>query len=159
VAAIASMSGVTVSDAAHADEHALEVQLPFLQRALGDVAIVPLVVGAATAVEVADVLERLWGGPETLIVISSDLSHYHRYEDAQAIDAATVQSILDLDPALDHEQACGATPIMGLIEVARRRQLVPELLDLRNSGDTAGSRDRVVGYAAIAFEPGADARA
>jgi len=150
-AAIAGMSGVTVSDAAHADEHALEVQLPFLQRALGDVAIVPLVVGAATAAEVADVLERLWGGPETLIVISSDLSHYHRYEDAQAIDAATVQSILDLDPALDHEQACGATPIMGLVEVAHRRKLVPQLLDLRNSGDTAGDKRRVVGYASFAF--------
>ena len=151
VHAIAGMPGVTVSDAAHADEHALEVQLPFLQRALGDVAIVPLVVGAASAAQVADVLERLWGGPETLIVISSDLSHYHRYEDAQAIDAATVQAILSLDPALDHEQACGATPIMGLVEVARRRRLVPELLDLRNSGDTAGDKRRVVGYASFAF--------
>jgi len=149
--AIAGMPGVSVSDAAHADEHALEVQLPFLQRALGDVTIVPLVVGAATAAQVADVLERLWGGPETLIVISSDLSHYHRYEDAQAIDAATVQAILSLDPALDHEQACGATPIMGLVEVARRRKLVPELLDLRNSGDTAGDKRRVVGYASFAF--------
>jgi hypothetical protein len=151
VNAIAGMPGVLVSDAAHADEHALEVQLPFLQRALGDVTIVPLVVGAASAAQVADVLERLWGGPETLIVISSDLSHYHRYEDAQAIDAATVQAILALDPALDHEQACGATPIMGLVEVARRRKLMPELLDLRNSGDTAGDKRRVVGYASFAF--------
>ncbi len=151
VNAIAGMPGVSVSDAAHADEHALEVQLPFLQRALGDVTIVPLVVGAASTAQVADVLERLWGGPETLIVISSDLSHYHRYDDAQAIDAATVQAILSLDPALDHEQACGATPIMGLIEVARRRKLVPELLDLRNSGDTAGDKRRVVGYASFAF--------
>jgi len=151
VHAIAGMPGVSVSEAAHADEHALEVQLPFLQRALGDVTIVPLVVGAASTAQVADVLERLWGGPETLIVISSDLSHYHRYEDAQAIDAATVQAILGLDPALDHEQACGATPIMGLLEVARRRNLVPELLDLRNSGDTAGDKRRVVGYASFAF--------
>ncbi len=149
--AISGMPGVTVSEAAHAEEHALEVQLPFLQRVLGDVAIVPLVVGAASVAQVADVLERLWGGPETLIVISSDLSHYHRYEDAQAIDAATVQAILGLDTALDHEQACGATPIAGLLEVARRRNLVPELLDLRNSGDTAGDKRRVVGYASFAL--------
>jgi AmmeMemoRadiSam system protein B/AmmeMemoRadiSam system protein A len=148
---ISGMPQVVVSGAAHAQEHALEVQLPFLQRALGDVTIVPLVVGTATADEVADVLERLWGGPETLIVISSDLSHYHRYEDAQAIDAATVRSILALSPELDHEQACGATPIAGLLEVARRRGLSPQLFDLRNSGDTAGDKRRVVGYASLAF--------
>jgi len=159
VAAIADLPQVTVSAAAHAEEHALEVQLPFLQRALGDVAIVPLVVGSASVDEVADVLERLWGGPETLVVVSSDLSHYHRYEDAQAIDAHTVRAILALAPELDHEQACGATPIAGLLEVARRRRLVPQLLDLRNSGDTAGDKRRVVGYASVAFfedEPAAD---
>jgi len=151
VAAIAGLPQVVGSPAAHAQEHALEVQLPFLQRALGDVAIVPLVVGMASADEVAEVLERLWGGPETLVVISSDLSHYHRYEEAQAIDTATVRAILALAPELDHEQACGATPIAGLLEVARRRRLVPQLVDLRNSGDTAGDRRRVVGYASLAF--------
>jgi hypothetical protein len=151
VRAIADLPQVVASAAAHAEEHAIEVQLPFLQRTLGDVAIVPLVVGAASADEVADVLERLWGGAETLIVISSDLSHYHRYEDAQAIDAATVRAILALAPELDHEQACGATPIAGLLEVARRRGLSPQLVDLRNSGDTAGDKRRVVGYASLAF--------
>jgi MEMO1 family protein len=151
IAAIAGMPGVVVSDAAHAEEHALEVQLPFLQVALGDVAIVPLCIGAAGASQVADVLERLWGGRETLVVVSSDLSHYLRYEDARAADAATARSILALAPEIGHEQACGATPIAGLLEVARRRGLSPELLDLRNSGDTAGDRRRVVGYASFAF--------
>ena len=154
VRALAGVPGVVVSAAAHAREHALEVQLPFLQRVLGDVAIVPLVVGHAPVELVADVLERLWGGPETLIVISSDLSHYHPYEEARRIDGATVRAILALDSGLDHERACGATPIAGLVEVARRRGLTPELLDLRNSGDTAGERGRVVGYASFAFRAG-----
>jgi AmmeMemoRadiSam system protein B len=132
-------------------EHSLEVQLPFLQRVLREFSIVPLVVGDASADEVAGVIDRLWGGPETLLLISSDLSHYHRYEDAARIDRATAAAILALDPALDHEQACGATPIAGLLTVARRRGLTAQLLDLRNSGDTAGDRRRVVGYAAVAF--------
>lgn len=151
VAALAGLPQVVVSGAAHAQEHSLEVQLPFLQRMLREFAIVPLAVGDAHVDEVADVLDRLWGGPETLILISSDLSHYHRYDDAARIDRATATAILALDPALDHEQACGATPIAGLLTVARRRGLTAELLDLRNSGDTAGDRSRVVGYAAFAF--------
>jgi len=151
VAALSGMPQVVVSAAAHAQEHSLEVQLPFLQRVLRDFAIVPLAVGDATADEVADVLERLWGGPETLILISSDLSHYLCYDDAVRTDRATADAILALDPELDHEQACGATPIAGLLSVARRRGLVPRLLDLRNSGDTAGDRRHVVGYAAFAF--------
>lgn len=153
VAAIASLPQVVVSAAAHAREHSLEVQLPFLQRALEDFTLVPLAVGDATAGEVAEVLERLWGGDETLVLVSSDLSHYHAHADAQAIDAATVAAILGGAPeaAIDHEQACGATPIAGLLQVARRRALSARLLDLRNSGDTAGDRSRVVGYAAIAF--------
>ena len=151
VAALAGLPQVVVSGAAHAQEHSLEVQLPFLQRMLGEFAIVPLAVGDASADEVADVLDRLWGGPETLILISSDLSHYHRYDDAARIDRATAAAIVALDPALDHEQACGATPIAGLLTVARRRGLTAALLDLRNSGDTAGDRSRVVGYAAFAF--------
>ena len=136
---------------AHAGEHSLEVQLPFLQRVLGDFSLVPLVVGAATGESVAEVLDLLWGGPETLIVVSSDLSHYHPYREAQQIDSATAGTILDLAPRLDPEEACGATPVNGLLLAARRRGLVPALLDLRNSGDTAGDRRQVVGYAAFGF--------
>jgi len=143
--------------AAHADEHSLEVQLPFLQRVLGEFALVPLVVGAATGESVAALLDLLWGGPETLIVISSDLSHYHPYHDAQRMDRATAAAILDLAPRLDHDAACGATPVNGLLLAARRRGLAPALLDLRNSGDTAGDRRQVVGYAAFGFsEAGSD---
>ena len=138
----------------HAQEHSLEVQLPFLQEVLGDFALVPLVVGAATVDEVAEVIECLWGGPETLVVISSDLSHYHEYDEAQAMDQATVNAIMAMRTAIDHEQACGATPVTGFLAVARRVGLNAELLDLRNSGDTAGGRGRVVGYASIAFFDG-----
>lgn len=147
---------VCVSRAAHALEHSLEVQLPFLQQVLPEFTLVPLAVGDAGAAEVAEVLEAVWGGPETLIVISSDLSHYHSYEQAQRLDRETCEIIRGLRTDLDHEQACGGTPINGLMEVARRRHLIPQLLDLRNSGDTAGDRARVVGYAAFAFtgEPG-----
>ncbi len=146
---------VCVSRAAHAMEHSLEVQLPFLQEVLDDFTLVPFVVGDASAEEVADVIELLWGGPETLIVISSDLSHYLPYADAQHKDRATVDRILRLAPLDEFEQACGALPVNGMIEVARRRSLRPSLLDLRNSGDTASDRSRVVGYAALAFvEPG-----
>ncbi len=148
---IADLPQVVRSAAAHADEHALEVQLPFLQRVLGTFSILPLAVGSATPREVGEVLDRLWGGPETLIVVSSDLSHYHRYDDARRIDAATARAILALDAELDHEQACGATPIAGLLTVAKRRGLVPQLIALENSGDTAGDKARVVGYAAFAF--------
>jgi AmmeMemoRadiSam system protein B len=142
---------VRTSEAAHALEHALEVQLPFLQTVLESFRIVPLAVGDASASEVAAVIDRLWGGPETLILISSDLSHYHPYEQARAIDRGTAEEILALTSALDHEQACGATPINGFAVCARQRALAPELLDLRNSGDTAGDKARVVGYAAFAF--------
>ena len=139
---------------AHADEHSLEVQLPFLQRVLGAFSVVPVVVGDAAAETVAAILDLLWGGPETLIVVSSDLSHYHPYREAQAIDRASADAILGLAARLDHDEACGATPVNGLLLAARRRGLVPALLDLRNSGDTAGDRRRVVGYAAFAFSEG-----
>jgi AmmeMemoRadiSam system protein B len=142
---------VELSDLAHAQEHSLEVQLPFLQSVLGDFKLAPFVVGQATAAEVAAVIDALWNGDDTLIVISSDLSHYHPYGDAQRLDRASVESILDLVPLADHEQACGATAINGMLEVARQRELVAHLLDLRNSGDTAGDKSRVVGYAALAF--------
>lgn len=142
---------VRVIPEAHAREHSLEVELPFLQVLFGDFVLVPLVAGDATGAEVADVLERLWGGPETLIVISSDLSHYLPYEAAQQTDRATADEILALGGPLQSRQACGAVPVNGLLEVARRRGLVPELLDLRNSADTAGDPSRVVGYGAFAF--------
>ncbi|HEX5392318.1 MAG TPA: AmmeMemoRadiSam system protein B [Rhodocyclaceae bacterium] len=136
---------------AHAQEHCLEVQLPFLQTVLANFTLVPWIVGMAPSHAVAAVLERLWGGDETLIVISSDLSHYHPYDDAQNLDRDTIGNVLKLQQIESHEQACGATPINGLVEIAQRKGLEPELLDLRNSGDTAGDRSRVVGYAAIAF--------
>jgi MEMO1 family protein len=140
----------------HAQEHALEVQLPFLQHVLGNFSLVPLAVGAATPAEVAEVLEALWGGEETLILISSDLSHYHPYDEARAIDQATAEAILGLRSGIDHEQACGATPIAGMLLAAKRHGLAPKLLDLRNSGDTAGGKGRVVGYASFAFWEGAE---
>jgi AmmeMemoRadiSam system protein B/AmmeMemoRadiSam system protein A len=157
-ASLRTLPQVETSGQAHALEHSLEVQLPFLQAVLGDFALLPLVVGAASQRAVAEVLERVWGGPETLVVVSSDLSHYLPYAVACETDRATVNAILDLRDDLDHEQACGATPVAALAIAARTRGLVPELLDLRNSGDTAGDRDRVVGYAAIAFwSPGEQA--
>ncbi len=142
---------VCVKSTAHAMEHSLEVQLPFLQGVLDEFTLTPFVVGDASAQEVAEVIELLWGGPETLIVISSDLSHSLPYAEAQHKDRATVDRILQLAPLDEFEQACGALPINGMIEVARRRGLRPSLLDLRNSGDTASDRSRVVGYAALAF--------
>jgi AmmeMemoRadiSam system protein B len=151
IASIAGMSQVVVSSAAHAMEHSLEVQLPFLQTVLDDFTLVPLAVGDATADEVAEVLERLWGGAETLIVISSDLSHFLPYRVAQTVDQESVQNILDMRGDLSHEQACGGTPINGFLLAAKRHKLQASLLDLRNSGDTAGDKSRVVGYASFAF--------
>jgi hypothetical protein len=159
LAALAGLPQVVASDLVHAEEHALEVQLPFLQRVLGEFTLVPLAVGHVDPLEVAEVLERLWGGDETVIVISSDLSHFLPYASAQARDRATVDRVLRLDPGIDHEDACGATPLAGALIAARRHGLVPRLLDLRNSGDTAGDRRRVVGYAAVVFEPAAPAGA
>jgi AmmeMemoRadiSam system protein B len=151
VDALRGLPQVVESPQAHALEHSLEVHLPFLQTVLGGFTLLPLAVGQATPQEVADVLERLWGGPETLIVVSSDLSHYLPYRNAQAVDRTTAQAILALSTDISHEQACGATPVTGLGLAARRRGLRPELLDLRNSGDTAGDHDRVVGYGSFAY--------
>jgi AmmeMemoRadiSam system protein B len=146
--------GVQVIDAAFNGEHCLEVHLPFLQRALGSFAIVPLIVGDATGEDVAGIIDALWGGPETLIVVSSDLSHYYAYAAAQARDAVTAAAIERLDGnALDEESACGRVPIRGLLKVAARRGLACRRADLRNSGDTAGPRNQVVGYGAWAFAP------
>jgi AmmeMemoRadiSam system protein B len=153
-AAIQTLAGlpqISLNPRAHTQEHALEVQLPFLQTVLRNFTLVPLVVGHASTEEVAEVIDRLWGGPETLILVSSDLSHYLPYRAARQIDRVTVDAILALEPLPHHEQACGAVPINGLLESVRRRRMQAHLLDLRNSGDTAGPHDGVVGYAAIAF--------
>ena len=151
VAAIQSLPQVIESSAAHDQEHSLEVQLPFLQMMLNNFTLLPLAVGDATPQEVAEVLDTLWGGSETLIVISSDLSHFLPYETAQLVDGETAQNILQLQSTLNHQQACGGTPVNGLMLAAKRHHLQSYLLDLRNSGDTAGDKDRVVGYASFAF--------
>lgn len=151
VALALNLPQVQQSDAPHAQEHSLEVQLPFLQTVLDRFTIVPFAVGDATPDEVAQVIDLLWGGSETLIVVSSDLSHYHRYAQARQIDEETAERIVDLEPGLGLEQACGAMPVDGLLVCAQRHSLRPTLLDLRNSGDTAGDKARVVGYAAFTF--------
>ncbi len=151
VAQLSALPFVEVSDRAHALEHSLEVHLPFLQAVLGEFSLVPLVVGDARADEMASLLDAAWGGSETLIVVSSDLSHYLPYESARKRDRATADAILGFEARLVGEEACGAAPINGLLRSARRRGMEVELVDLRSSGDTAGGRDRVVGYGAFAF--------
>jgi MEMO1 family protein len=154
-AAIAPLLGlpmVGTLEAAHAQEHSLEVQVPFLQTVLGAFSLVPVVAGDATAEEVAAVLDSAWGGPETLIVISTDLSHFLDYAACRATDAATVAAIEHLDYAnLQPDGACGRVPVSGMLLAARRHSMDITTLDVRNSGDTAGGRDRVVGYGAWAL--------
>lgn len=149
---LADLPQLVISDPAHAREHSLEVHLPFLQEVLGEFSLVPLAVGDATPAEVAEVLERLWGGPETLIVVSSDLSHYHDYDTARKLDRVTSNAIEQLRyQDLDFDSACGRVPVSGLLYLAQRHGLTAETVDLRNSGDTAGPRDQVVGYGAYVF--------
>jgi AmmeMemoRadiSam system protein B len=148
------MEGVSANDETHKDEHAIEVQLPFLYNGLIRVPIIPLNAGAASAELVADVVERLLDD-STLLLISSDLSHYLNYNDANQVDAITLKQIMKLEGALISQQACGATPINGVLELARRHNWEPVLLAACNSGDTAGDKDRVVGYCAVAFYEGA----
>ncbi len=143
---------VRVFDRAHEPEHCLEVELPFLQRCLPSARIVPLLTGEGTDAEVAEVLDLLWDGTETLIVISSDLSHYLEYHAARALDEQTADSIEQLKPhEIQPEQACGSLGIRGLLLAARKHGITASTLDLRNSGDTIGSRQRVVGYGAFSF--------
>ncbi len=149
IAGILDLPEVGFLDQAHAQEHSLEVHLPFLQRALNEFTLVPLVVGDASPQTVASVLERLWGGPETLVVISSDLSHFHEYEEARRLDTRTAERIVALDETLNGEDACGCRPINGLIHFAKQRGLEIRQLAMKNSGDTQGDRQRVVGYGAF----------
>ena len=147
-----NIPGVQVYDASHESEHSLEVHLPFLQEVLGNFTVVPIVVGDASPQLVSQVLDVLWGGPETLIVVSSDLSHYLHYNKALAIDAVTCQAIENFDAGtINQDMACGATPVSGLLITAKRRGMNVTTLDLKNSGDTAGDKDFVVGYGAWMF--------
>lgn len=149
--AIAALPQVSIDNRPHAFEHSLEVQLPFLQAVLDDFVLLPLAVGQASPESVAEVLNLVWGGGETLVVVSSDLSHYLPYHAACAVDEQTCRHILACEHDILPERACGAFPLNGLLLEAKRRGLRPVLLDLRNSGDTAGDKSRVVGYSAIAF--------
>lgn len=146
-----ALPGMQVSDEAHASEHSLEVHLPFLQAVLDDFRLIPIVVGICPAREVEAVLEALWGGEETLIVVSSDLSHFHSYSEAQGIDAQTTARIEARESSLQGEEACGAYALNGLLLAAKARGLNVRTLDVRNSGDTAGDPFRVVGYGAYAL--------
>lgn len=151
-ARLSEIAGVHIIDEAHAAEHSLEVQLPFLQFMLDKFTIVPIVAGDADPQLIAKIIETLWGGSETLIVISSDLSHFHQYQTARQLDQATSQAILDLDVnAVDSQHACGCVGIKGLLAFAQHHPLEATVLDMRNSGDTAGSKDSVVGYGAYLF--------
>ena len=142
----------TVRDDAHRWEHSVEVQLPFLQQALGPFRLLPIVVGRASPDDVSAALDAVWGGDETLVVVSSDLSHYQDYATAKRMDAVTAAAIEGLRPdAIGHEDACGCIAVAGLLRSARVHALVVETLDLRSSGDTAGGRDEVVGYGAWAL--------
>ncbi len=147
--ALQDLPQVVASDPAHAPEHSLEVQLPFLQQTLGEFALAPFAVGMASVEEVAAVIGRLWGDAETMIVISTDLSHYHGYDQAQKIDRSTIKRIAGFATDLSHEEACGATPLNGFLSIASKRNLSIRLLTACNSGDTAGGRGQVVGYSSF----------
>ncbi|MCK5892935.1 MAG: AmmeMemoRadiSam system protein B [Endozoicomonadaceae bacterium] len=150
--ALLRFNQVHIMNASHVMEHSLEVQLPFLQQCLNNFLLVPLVVGDASPMAVAEILESIWGGDETLIVISTDLSHYHTYEEACARDATTIRLIEQLTPNLTGGQACGCQPLNGLLEVAQKKGMQVSTLDICNSGDTAGDKNRVVGYAAFSLQ-------
>jgi len=150
---LAALPQVVVRNSAHAGEHSLEVQLPFLQCVLGEgFTLVPLLVGESSTEEVSEVLEALWGGPETRLIISSDLSHYHNPSEARQLDGATASAIEALAPEdIPEDGACGRLPIRGLLEAAQHHGLRATTVDLRNSGDIAGGRQQVVGYGAFVF--------
>jgi MEMO1 family protein len=153
IAKVRSLPQIVVNDAAHAREHSLEVHVPFLQEVLGDFRLVPFAVGEVSAAQIAEVFELLWGGPETFFVVSSDLSHFHDHDTAAHLDSETSRLIESLRfEDLSGDRCCGFKPIGGLLHAARARGMHVRTLDLRNSGDTAGPRDRVVGYGAYVVE-------
>jgi AmmeMemoRadiSam system protein B len=152
-AALLKLPFVLQLEQAHQQEHSLEVHLPFLQEVLHDFSLIPLVVGEASAEQISQVLELLWGGEETLLVVSSDLSHYHDYATAQHLDQATSALIEKLDyQHISVEAACGRGPISGLLKLLQKKSLHIKTIDLRNSGDTAGDKRRVVGYGAYVVD-------
>lgn len=152
IAKINHFPQVTINDDAHALEHSLEVHLPFLQQVLDEFSLVPLVVGQSTPEEVHQVIAELWDGPDTLFVISSDLSHYHEYSVARQLDQKTSEAIEQLDyQHIAYENACGRDPVNGLLHFAKQIGMKADAIDVRNSGDTAGSHDQVVGYGAYLF--------
>jgi AmmeMemoRadiSam system protein B len=140
-----------VADAPHALEHCLEVQLPFLQMLLRDFDLLPIAVGIAPPAQVGRALEAVWGGAETLVIVTSDLSHHHTRLEAESLDRATARRIVERRSDLNETEACGADALNGLLEVARQRGLQVELLERRTSGDTAGDDQRVVGYGSFAL--------
>lgn len=149
---IAQKPPLHLNDAAFREEHSIEVHLPFLQEVLEDFSIVPLLVGDTSPEQVAKVLEQVWDDPQNLVVISSDLSHYLDYATATEMDQQTSRAIEALRPEdLTYHSACGKTPVSGLLLIAKKHGLKARTVDLRNSGDTAGSHDRVVGYGAYVF--------
>jgi AmmeMemoRadiSam system protein B len=153
IKSISEFPFVSCLDQAHQSEHCLEVQLPFLQQTLNKFTLVPIVAGDAPAEQVYQVLDKLWGGSETLIVISSDLSHYHDYVTAQQLDKITSEKFENLQfEQLDFDSACGRVAVSGLLMLAREKSLSVQTIDLRNSGDTVGDKNRVVGYGAYVIE-------
>jgi AmmeMemoRadiSam system protein B len=153
VKSLETLPFVAYIDEAHYLEHSLEVQLPFLQSVLNNFKLVPIVAGEVTAQEVEQVLELFYDDPQTVIVISSDLSHYHDYATAQRLDKETSEKIENLQyQDLDYESACGRAGVCGLLALAKKKALHIKTIDLRNSGDTAGDKNRVVGYGAYIID-------
>lgn len=149
---LADLPQVIASDRAHSEEHSLEVQLPFLQEILDEFTLVPIVVGDAEQHDVAEVIEKFWDDEHTLIVISTDLSHYHEYNEAKRLDRLTSDAIQNLKPNLiGYDDACGRNGLKGMLTLAEEKKMMVDILDLRNSGDTAGDKSRVVGYGAYVF--------
>ncbi len=137
---------------AHKSEHSLEVQLPFLKEALDDFKLIPVITGNASPTDVETLLETVWGKKDTLIVISTDLSHYLPYNEACILDNKTKTAIENLDiDSIEQEQACGYVPLKGMLTIAKAKKMQVETLEVKNSGDTSGSKNRVVGYGAWAF--------
>lgn len=153
ISKLIKLPDVMKADKAHAHEHSLEVHLPFLQTVLSEFTLTPIVVGDTKPEIVAQALQQVWGGDESLIVISSDLSHYLSYDEACSVDTDTCHAIEHMDfEKLDYDSACGRMPVSGLLYLAKQKHMKIHTIDLRNSGDTAGSRDRVVGYGAWILE-------